>query len=105
MDAVRPSPAVTAAGVDHVRLSYAYLDEGDVDAYGSLFDEHAHVSRPDTPLTTGGGQTAPRPPGRQDRPAGRAVPRTRPDPEAADPRPGEEAKKEHHNRQRSATPG
>jgi hypothetical protein len=44
-----PSAAATAAGVDHVRLSYHYLDEGDVDAYGSLFDEGAQVSRPDIP--------------------------------------------------------
>jgi hypothetical protein len=54
-DVGRPSPsaAATAAGVDHVRLSYHYLDEGDVDAYGSLFDEHAQVSRPDAPHRRG----------------------------------------------------
>jgi SnoaL-like protein len=44
-----PSAAATAAGVDHVLLAYRYLDEGDVDAYGSLFDENAQVSRPDAP--------------------------------------------------------
>ncbi|WP_428965193.1 nuclear transport factor 2 family protein [Micromonospora fluostatini] len=41
------STAVTAAGVDHVRLSYHYLDTGDIDAYGSLLDEHVQVRRPD----------------------------------------------------------
>jgi len=41
--------SVTAAGVDHVRLWYHYLDVGDLDAYGSLLDEHAQVSRPDAP--------------------------------------------------------
>jgi ketosteroid isomerase-like protein len=44
-----PSAAVTAAGVDHVRLSYHYLDAGDIDGYGSLLDEDAQVRRPDTP--------------------------------------------------------
>jgi ketosteroid isomerase-like protein len=33
---------VTAAGIDHVRLSYLYLDEGDIDGYLSLL--HADVS-------------------------------------------------------------
>lgn len=42
-----PSTAATAAGVDHVRLSYHYLDTGDIDAYGSLLDEHVQVCRPD----------------------------------------------------------
>ncbi|GGM09132.1 MULTISPECIES: nuclear transport factor 2 family protein [Micromonospora] len=41
------SAAVTAAGVDHVRLSYHYLDTGDIDAYGSLLDEDVQVRRPD----------------------------------------------------------
>jgi hypothetical protein len=50
-DRERPAPgaSVTAAGVDHVRLWYHYLDIGDLDAYGSLLDEHAQVSRPDAP--------------------------------------------------------
>jgi hypothetical protein len=30
--------AVAAVGVDHVRLSYHYLDQGDLDGYESLFD-------------------------------------------------------------------
>lgn len=41
------STAATAAGVDHVRLSYHYLDTGDIDGYGSLLDEDAQVRRPD----------------------------------------------------------
>lgn len=36
------SSPVTAAGIDHVRLSYLYLDEGDIDGYLSLL--HADVS-------------------------------------------------------------
>ena len=43
------SPAVTAAGVDHVRLSYHYIDSGDIDGLGSLLDERASVERPDAP--------------------------------------------------------
>jgi hypothetical protein len=53
MDAGRPSTAATSAGVDHVRLAYQYLDESDFDAYGSLFDEHALVTRPDAPCSRG----------------------------------------------------
>jgi hypothetical protein len=49
-DRERPWPAsVTAAGVDHVRLWYHYLDIGDVDASGSLLDDYAQVWRPDAP--------------------------------------------------------
>lgn len=48
-----PSGAVTAAGVTHVLLSYHYLDTGDIDGYGSLLDEHAHVSRPDVAVGQG----------------------------------------------------
>ncbi|MEV6692777.1 nuclear transport factor 2 family protein [Micromonospora sp. NPDC051196] len=39
--------AATAAGVDHVRLSYHYLNIGDIDGFGSLFDENVQVQRPD----------------------------------------------------------
>jgi hypothetical protein len=46
-DRTRPGASVTAAGVDHVRLWYHYLDAGDLDAYGSLLDENAQVYRPD----------------------------------------------------------
>jgi ketosteroid isomerase-like protein len=33
-----PCSAVTAAGIDHVCLSYRYLDLGDIDGYLSLLD-------------------------------------------------------------------
>jgi len=41
------SSAAIAAGVDHIRLSYYYLDSGNIDAYGSLLDEGVQVHRPD----------------------------------------------------------
>jgi hypothetical protein len=44
-----PYAATIAAGVDHVRLSYHYLDTGDIDGYASLLDEHVRVQRPDIP--------------------------------------------------------
>jgi hypothetical protein len=44
-DARRSS--LTSVGVDHVRLSYDYLDSGNLDAYGSLLDDEVHVRRPD----------------------------------------------------------
>ncbi|NJQ05817.1 nuclear transport factor 2 family protein [Streptomyces lonarensis] len=45
---VRParSARLTAVGVDHVRLSYHYLDAGDVEGYGSLLDENIEVAQP-----------------------------------------------------------
>lgn len=36
----------TAAGLDHVRLSYHYLDVADLDGYGSLFDVDAVLNAP-----------------------------------------------------------
>jgi hypothetical protein len=51
-----PTAAVTSAGVDHVRLSYHYLDTGDLDGYGSLLDEQAQVCRPDAPQGEGTAQ-------------------------------------------------
>jgi hypothetical protein len=36
---LRPSAAITAAGLDHVRLAYHYLDAGELDAYTSMLDE------------------------------------------------------------------
>jgi ketosteroid isomerase-like protein len=39
--------AITSIGVDHVRLSYDYLDAGNLDAYGSLLDDDVQVRRPD----------------------------------------------------------
>ncbi len=38
-----PSAAVTAVGVDHVRLLYAYLDAGELDGYASLTDEDVEL--------------------------------------------------------------
>ncbi|MFD5826759.1 nuclear transport factor 2 family protein [Lentzea sp. NPDC060358] len=51
-----PSAATLAAGVDHVRLSYLYLDAGDLDAYASLLHEDVQVRQPGTP--TGHGRDA-----------------------------------------------
>ncbi|MEY9862090.1 ketosteroid isomerase-like protein [Catenulispora sp. GAS73] len=48
-----PSSAVTAIGLDHVRLSYLYLDSRDIDAYGSLLAEEVQVTRPDTTPRSG----------------------------------------------------
>ncbi|RDI34864.1 nuclear transport factor 2 family protein [Lentzea flaviverrucosa] len=48
-----PSAATLAAGVDHVRLSYLYLDEGDLDAYASLLHEDMQVRTPDAPACHG----------------------------------------------------
>ncbi|QFZ21605.1 nuclear transport factor 2 family protein [Saccharothrix syringae] len=42
----QPGAAVTAVGVEHVRLSYEYLDRSDIDGYGSLFDADAVLHRP-----------------------------------------------------------
>lgn len=59
-DGRRPPPPsgspVTSAGVDHVRLSYVYLDSGDLDGYASLLDDQALVRRPDTPTGRGRAQ-------------------------------------------------
>lgn len=41
------SMAATAAGVDHVRLSYLYLDDDDPDAYASLLHADMRGDRPD----------------------------------------------------------
>ncbi|SDO45753.1 nuclear transport factor 2 family protein [Lentzea jiangxiensis] len=43
----------TAAGVDHVRLSYHYLDTGDLDGYASLLHEDMQLKRCDAPLGHG----------------------------------------------------
>lgn len=37
---------ITAAGIDHVRLSYHYLDLGDTDGYASLLDAAAVLYEP-----------------------------------------------------------
>jgi ketosteroid isomerase-like protein len=54
----RPSraSAVTSIGVDHVRLSYDYLDAGNLDAYGSLLDDDVQVRRPDAAQSRGRAQ-------------------------------------------------
>ncbi|SDJ27707.1 Ketosteroid isomerase-related protein [Lentzea albidocapillata subsp. violacea] len=39
----------TAAGVDHVRLSYEYLDMGDLDGYASLLHPDMQLKRRDAP--------------------------------------------------------
>lgn len=44
-----PSRAVTASGVEHIRLSYDYLERDDIDGYGSLLDENVVLDRPDAP--------------------------------------------------------
>jgi ketosteroid isomerase-like protein len=47
------SRAVTACGVEHVRLSYAYLECDDIDGYSSLLDDDVILDRPGTPLGRG----------------------------------------------------
>ena len=37
---------IGSAAADHIRLGYHYLDVGDIDGYGSLFDEQAVLSHP-----------------------------------------------------------
>jgi ketosteroid isomerase-like protein len=44
---------VTSVAMDHVRLSYCYLDDGDVDGYCSLFTEHVVLRQPGTTPVTG----------------------------------------------------
>jgi len=53
IDDRRTAPGATAAGLDHVRLSYLYRDDGDLDGFGSLLHEDIQVTRPDTPLGQG----------------------------------------------------
>jgi ketosteroid isomerase-like protein len=48
-----PGAAVTAAAVDHILLSYLYLDEGNLDAYASLLDEDVRMQRPGQPTRSG----------------------------------------------------
>ncbi|MFF0508720.1 nuclear transport factor 2 family protein [Streptomyces fimicarius] len=56
----RTSPAphtaddlVTAAGADHVRLVYDYLDAGDLDACASLLHDDVALDLPGGPVTRG----------------------------------------------------
>jgi hypothetical protein len=67
----RLSRACTAAGIDHVRLSYQYLDAGDIDAYGSLLDQGVQIRYPGAPVRRGRAEVlrvsaATGPPGRHD---------------------------------------
>jgi hypothetical protein len=38
--------ALTALGVDHIRLAYHYADTCDIDGYGSLLDPDAEIDAP-----------------------------------------------------------
>jgi len=53
IDDRRTAPSATAAGLDHVRLSYLYRDDGDLDGFGSLLHDDIQVTRPDTPQGRG----------------------------------------------------
>ena len=44
---------VTAAGTDHVRLVYDYLDAGDLDACASLLHDHVVLVLPGAPTAHG----------------------------------------------------
>lgn len=48
-----PSAATLAAGVDHVKLSYVYLDAGDRDGYASLLHHDVQVRQPGEPTGRG----------------------------------------------------
>ena len=41
-----PVASAVAAGIEHVRLSYGYLDRGDIDGFGSLLAPDAVLLRP-----------------------------------------------------------
>ncbi|WP_162467189.1 nuclear transport factor 2 family protein [Streptomyces cavernae] len=44
---MKPSTAaLTAAGVDHIKLAYHYADTGDIDGYGSLLDTNVEIDAP-----------------------------------------------------------
>lgn len=49
----RSSSDLISAAMDHVRLSYSYLDDGDIDAYCSLFATQAVARRPGARPVTG----------------------------------------------------
>lgn len=53
-----PSAALTAAGVDHVRLSYHYLDSHDVEGYLSLLSEKVQIRYPGAVFMRGHEQAA-----------------------------------------------
>lgn len=57
MDAAGRSPppgaAAMAAAIEHVLLSYLYLDDGNLDGYASLLDEEVQVQWPGLSKATG----------------------------------------------------
>jgi SnoaL-like domain len=55
---VRPGSVVTAVGVEHVRLSYDYLDRGDADGYASLLDPGMVLDEPGREGVCGRGAVA-----------------------------------------------
>lgn len=48
-----PTPALTAAGVKHVMLTYHYRDVGDIDGYASLLDKDVALDQPSAPSCRG----------------------------------------------------
>ncbi|MBR8743394.1 hypothetical protein DSY14_16920 [Nocardiopsis sp. MG754419] len=52
-DQPSPNATITSLGVEHVRLSYHYLDSGDIDGYASLLADKVQIKRPDLPLAHG----------------------------------------------------
>lgn len=48
-----PTPALTAAGVKHVMLTYHYRDVGDIEGYASLLDKDVAFEQPSAPYRRG----------------------------------------------------
>jgi len=48
------SDVAVHAAIDHVRLSYIYLDAGDADGYASLFEHGSELEEPPTFVVTRG---------------------------------------------------
>jgi hypothetical protein len=51
--AVLPGDRIAAAGVDHARLTYHYLDCGDIDSYASLLHDDIVLRRPGAATISG----------------------------------------------------
>lgn len=51
-----PHSTRTGIGIDHIRLSYHYLDAGAMEEYGSLLTDTAQLRRPGSPPAYGRGQ-------------------------------------------------
>ncbi|MET4926013.1 nuclear transport factor 2 family protein [Streptomyces sp. PSRA5] len=49
----RPADLITAAGIDHVRLVYDYLNAGDLDACASLLHDDVEFELPGLPPARG----------------------------------------------------